>query len=101
MLSLVGYDETIASEGVRQALSVQHGIANIYVWVTVILMILTIIFAVLFPINDKEFAVIQKQLKSRRNHEEPDATEVEIRICEKVTGFKYKDLWQESNALKR
>lgn len=100
LLSLVGYDETTASEGVRQALSVQHGIANIYVWVPVILMILTIIFATLFPLTAKEFAVIQKELKSRRNNEIPDITAEEMRICEKVTGFKYTDLWKESNAFK-
>lgn len=100
LLTIVGYDEKAASEGARQILSVQHGIANIYVWVPIVLMVLTIIFAFLFPLNDKEFAVIQKELQSRRNNESTNATAEEKRICEKVTGFKYKDLWKESNALK-
>lgn len=98
LLALVGYDEKLAIAGVRQTQSVQNGIANIYVWLPILLMVLTIVFAILFPMHEKEFAIIKKEIARRKGKLDGQATEMEMKICEQVTGFKYEKLWNEKNA---
>ncbi len=100
LLAIVGYDENLAAAGQRQALSTQAGIAQLYVWMPITLMVLTIIFAVVFPMNKKEYDVIKKDIARRKGEETSVATAEEIAICEKVTGFKYNDLWNRANAVK-
>lgn len=98
LLSLVGYNEMLASSGSRQALSTQRGIALIYVFAPVLLMILTLVFAILFPVQKKQFNIIRKEISRRKGEDNSTATAEEIAVCEKVTGFKYDQLWKKENA---
>lgn len=100
LLALVGYDSSIASRGGRQAFATQKGIANIFVTAPVILMALALIVTVIFPLTKKEFEVIKKEIARRKGEDLSVATEEEIRICEKVTGYSYDKLWNIENALK-
>ena len=100
LLALVGYDEDLAMEGARQLSSVQHGITYIYVAAPTVLMVLTIISAIMFPLHAKEFKVIKKEIARRKGLDNSETTDEEKAICEKVTGFKYDELWNEKNALK-
>lgn len=100
LLMMIGYDETLASEKMRQAASTQAGITQLYVWAPIILMALTIIFAVIFPMNKKEFDIVKKEIERRKGNESSVATPEEIKVCEKVTGFKYDQLWNKNNAVK-
>ena len=100
LLTLVGYDEAIASAGGRQSLATQRGIAVIYILVPVILMVATLIFAKIFPMNMKEFDIIKKEIARRKGEDTSEATPEEIAVCEKITGFKYDELWNRDNALK-
>ncbi len=93
LLSAVGYDEVIANQGARQAASTQHGIAMIYIIVPAILITALFIVAFIFPLTGKEFGVIQKEIARRKGEDSSVTTEEEKRICEKVTGFAYDDLW--------
>ncbi len=97
LLSAVGYDEVIASSGGRQSLATQQGIAMIYICVPAILITLLWITGVLFPITEKEFAIIKKDVARRKGDEDSVATEEERRVCEKVTGFSYEKLWNTEN----
>ena len=100
LLAFVGYDETLANEGLRQSAATQQGIALIYVFAPIILMVLTLIFTKLFSVNKKEFEVVKKEIARRKGEDSSVATPEEIAICEKVTGFSYDRLWNKDNMLK-
>jgi oligogalacturonide transporter len=100
MLGMIGYDEIAASSGLRQAASVQSGIAYIYIFVPVVLMVLTILVAMKFPLRKKEFEIIKKEIARRKGEENSVITEEEKAVCEKVTGFGYDRLWNRDNALR-
>ncbi|MBR3357440.1 MAG: MFS transporter [Solobacterium sp.] len=100
LLGMIGYDEIAASSGLRQAASVQSGIAYIYIFVPVILMVLTIVVAMKFPLKQREFEIVKKEIARRKGEETSTITPEEKTVCEKVTGFAYEQLWNSSNALK-
>ena len=100
MLTIVGYNEVIASSGGRQEAATQQGIAYIYVFAQAVFIIITLLLTVLFPMTKKEFEVIRKEIARRKGEETSSATPEEIAICEKVTGFKYDKLWNRNNAVK-
>ncbi|MBE5916226.1 MAG: MFS transporter [Pseudobutyrivibrio ruminis] len=100
LLMMIGYNETLATEGMRQAASTQAGIAQLYVWAPILLMALTIVFAIMFPMNKREYDIIKKEIHRRKGEDDSVATAEEIAVCEKVTGFKYDKLWNKENALK-
>ncbi len=100
MLTMVGYDETIAAAAERQSAATQSGIAYIYIFVPVVLCLVTMFFTARFPMNKKEFQVIRKEIARRKGEDDSTITPEEIAICEKVTGFRYDKLWNRENALK-
>jgi len=99
LLTMVGYNEILANEGARQAAGTQHGIALIYVFAPIVLMILAILFTVWFPMKKKEFEIVKKEIARREGTDDSTATPEEIEICEKITGFSYDRLWNKDNAL--
>ncbi len=100
LLSLVGYDESAAAAGLRQAAATQRGIAGIYIFVPVLLCVVTLFFTARFPMNKSEFQVIRREISRRKGEDDSTASPGEIAICEKVTGFSYNRLWNRDNALK-
>ena len=100
LLAMVGYSETLAAAGARQAAATQTGIAYIYIFVPVLLCLITIFFTLRFPMNRKEFAIIRREIARRRGEDPGKATPEEIAVCEKVTGFAYDRLWNRDNALR-
>ena len=100
LLTLVGYDEALASAGARQSTATQQGIAVIYIAVPIILMAATLILAYIFPLKRKEFDVIKKEIARRKGEDDSIAAPEEIAVCERITGFRYEDLWNKDNALK-
>ena len=97
LLSAVGYDEVIANSGLRQSAATQRGIVYIYVFVPAILITLLLISGVIFPLTRKEFKVIQTEIARRRGEVLSKTTEEEKKICEKVTGMPYENLWNKNN----
>ena len=100
MLAMVGYDETIAAAAGRQTAATQSGIAYIYIFVPVVLCLVTMLFTARFPMNKREFQVIRREIARRKGEDDSVITPEEIAICEKVTGFRYDKLWNRENALK-
>lgn len=100
LLAIAGYDETIAAAGGRQSAATQRGIAYIYVFVPIVLMVLTIVVAKLFPMNKPQFEIIKREIARRKGEDSSEATPEEIAVCEKVTGYAYDKLWNRENALK-
>ena len=100
MLAIAGYDETVAAAGGRQSAATQRGIAYIYIFVPVVLMVFTLIVAKLFPMNKPEFEVIKREIARRKGEDDTKASPEEIAVCEKVTGYAYDRLWNKENALK-
>lgn len=98
LLSAVGYDEVIANHGGRQSLSTQHGIALVYIIAPAILITLLFIVAVIFPLTGKEFKIVQNEIARRKGENLPQITEEEKKVCEKVTGIAYSNLWNVKNA---
>jgi oligogalacturonide transporter len=98
LLSAVGYDEVIANHGGRQSLSTQHGIALVYIIAPAILITLLFIVAVIFPLTGKEFKIVQNEIARRKGENLPQITEEEKKVCEKVTGIAYGNLWNVKNA---
>lgn len=97
LLSVVGYNEVAAKEGLRQTAAVQSGITHLYIWLPIVLMVATIIFTVKFPLRKEEFAVIKKELARRKGEDTSVATPEEIVICEKITGIAYDKLYKSIN----
>ena len=98
LLSLVGYNEKLASEGMRQTAATNTGISVIFILAPVILVCLLFYFGYRFPIKQKEFEVVKKEIRRRRGEDSSAATEEEKKICEKVTGIPYENLWRKANA---
>lgn len=98
LLSIIGYSEVSAKAGLRQAISVQKGITHLYIWLPIILMLLTLLFAFKFPLGKAEFEVIKKEIARRKGEDSSQATDEEIAICEHITGIKYNDLWNKNHA---
>ena len=99
LLTMVGYNESLATEGLRQSASTQRGIAYIYVFAQLILLLITLILAIKFPVTKKEFDIVCKEIKRRKGEEESIITDEEKSVCEKVTGYKFEKLWNVENAL--
>lgn len=100
LLAMVGYDEKLAAAKEVQSLATQKGIANIYVFAQIILLAITLCFTILFPVTKKEYNVVRKEISRRKGEDSSAATPDEIAICEKVTGYKYDQLWNKNNAYK-
>ena len=92
-----GYDEVLASSGSAQLAATQHGIALIFIFAPVILVAFLFLFGKLFPMKEREFEIIKKEIARRKGEDASTITEEEKRVCEKVTGFKYEDLWNLRN----
>lgn len=100
LLSAINYDELLAAQKMRQCASVQMGIVYIYVFSQIILLLITLFVTWKFPMGKKEFEIIVREVQRRKGEEHSSITEDEKRICEKVTGFKYENLWDKNNALR-
>ena len=100
LLAMVGYDEVAASAGLRQAASVQSGIAYIYVFAQLVLLAITLYFVIRYPMNKAEFDTVRREVARRKGEDDSAATAEEIAVCEKVTGFAYDRLWDIDNAMK-
>ena len=100
LLSMVGYDEAIAAAGARQAAATQTGIAYIYIFVPVLLCLITIFITRLFPMSKEDFAVIRREIARRKGEDGSAASPEEIAVCERVTGFAFDRLWKRENALR-
>ena len=98
LLAAVGYDEVLASSGIRQAASTQRGIALVFVLAPAILSLLLVITNIFFPITGKEFNMVQKDIARRKGTESEPATEEEKAALKKVTGFDYEALWNPANS---
>ena len=101
LLALVGYSETLASTGARQAASTQHGIALIFVIVPCVLSTAAYLFTRRFPMKEKEFAIVQKELARRKGLDTSIISEQEKQVCQAVTGMPYEKLYCADNAQRR
>ena len=97
LLAAVGYSEKLANEGARQSLFTQRGIALIFILMPIVLCVLLFIFGYRFPMTEKEFNVIKKDIQRRKGEDQSKATQEEIEICERVTGIAYDKLWDPAN----
>ena len=100
LLAMAGYNETLAMQGLRQTAATQKGIAYIYVFSQIVLLAITLVFTIRFPVTKKEFDTIRREVDRRKGLDDSVTTEEEKTICENVTGFSYDRLWNEDNALK-
>ena len=98
MLTAVHYNETLANAGLEQTAATQHGIGICFVLAPAIMSALLLVCAVLFPVTDKEFKMVQKDVARRKGTEQSEASEEEKAALRKVTGFDYEDLWNPLNA---
>lgn len=98
MLTAVHYDEALANAGLEQAAATQHGIGICYVLAPAIMSALLLVCALLFPVTEKEFKMVQKDIARRKGTEKEKVTEKEKAALEKVTGFSYEKLWNPENA---
>ena len=100
LLAMVGYDANLAQKGIAQTAATEQGIALIFVIAPIVLCVLTLFFAIIFPMSRDEFNIIRKEVQRRKGEDDSVITPEEIAVCEKVTGFKYDKLWDKNNALK-
>ena len=94
LLSAVGYKGKLAA----QSASTIAGIRIIFIVAPVILCIALFYFGYIFPMKQKEFNVVKKEIARHKGLEQSPTTEEEKKICEKVTGMSYDKLWDPANA---
>lgn len=63
----------------------------------VILCALLFVFGYKFPMTEKEFNVVKKEIARRRGEDASVTTDEEKKICEKVTGLPFEKLWNPAN----
>jgi oligogalacturonide transporter len=97
-LAIAGYDEVIAAAGGRQSAATQRGIAYLYIFLPVVLMLVALIATRLFPVTQKEFNIVKTEIARRKGEDQSTATAEEIAVCEKVTGYRYDELWNPARA---
>ncbi|MDE6739398.1 MAG: MFS transporter, partial [Lachnospiraceae bacterium] len=95
-----GFFVVISSSGGRKSAATQAGIAYIYVFAPIVLMVAALVFAKIFPMNKAEFEVIKREIARRKGEDNSKISAEEIAICEKVTGYSYDRFWNKENALK-
>ena len=98
LLAAVGYNEELASAGLRQTAQTQRGIGLVFVIAPALLTVLLLVTDIAFPLTGKEFNVIRKEVARRKGEDHSVTTEEEKQICEKVTGVPYAKLWDKRNA---
>ena len=98
LLTMVGYDENLAVQGLRQSAATQKGIAYVYVFAQIVLLVLTWLFTARFPVTKKEFDIVRKETARRRGEDDSQITEEEKKVCEAVTGIAYDKLWNAKSA---
>ena len=64
-----------------------------------VLLVITLAFAVLFPVTKREFDIVKREIARRNGTDNSKITPEEIAVCEKVTGYKYNQLWNIENAI--
>ena len=94
----IGAYDLVFLAGLEQAAATQHGIGICFVLAPAILSALLLVCAILFPLTDKEFRMVQKDIARRKGTEQGEASEEEKEALRKVTGFDYEDLWNPLNA---
>lgn len=97
-LAGVGYDSSLAKEGIRQSAATLQGISMIYIFVPVALVAGLLILGWIFPMQQKEFAAVQKDIARRKGEDTSVATDEEKKMLQRVTGFSYDRLWDRKNA---
>jgi len=97
LLSLVGYDSQLATEGIRQSASTASGIGWIYILAPAVLIVCLFILGYRFPMAKEEFELVKKEIARRRGEDSSETTDDEKRILEKVTGMPYDKLWDRAN----
>ncbi|MDD6550695.1 MAG: MFS transporter [Lachnospiraceae bacterium] len=97
LLSAIGYSEKIANAGGRQSIVTQHGIALIFILMPVILCIMLFIFGYRFPMTEKEFNVVKREISRRKGEDSSETSYEEKVICERVTGISFDKLWDHAN----
>ncbi len=70
-----------------------NGISLIYIFVPVALVTGLLILGIIFPIQKKEFAAVQKDIARRKGEDSSVATEAEKKMLQRVTGYAYNELW--------
>jgi oligogalacturonide transporter len=99
-----GYDNAIAGVETDKiyALTFSESTAKIigycYVFVPIIMMVLCLLMTYLYPANKKEIQLVQKEIARRKGTDASVTTEEEKKTLEKLTGYKYSELWNPANA---
>lgn len=97
LLAVIGYNEAAAVAGSVQSAGTQSGIILLFVLIPLALTIISMIYAIRFPMKSKDYDIMVKEINRRRGKDESTITPEEISVCEKITGFKYEDLWTKRN----
>ena len=98
LLGAVGYDSKLAKHGIAQSAFTQKGITMIFVFLPVVLVAFLFFFGYRFPMMQKEFNIVKKEIARRKGEDNSVITPEEIDVCEKVTGMSYDRLWNPDNA---
>ena len=94
LLSLFNYDANLT---VQSALTID-GVKFMFIGIPIILMLLTLYFTVKFQVNRKTYNIVTKDIERRMDKNIEVATDEEKKMIEKITGYKYDDLWDKKNA---
>lgn len=94
MLSFFQYNPALAVQSDFTIL----GVTLMFIPLPILMMIGTIYFTSLFPIDKLTFKCLKAEIKRRQNKQGDNASEQDIKICESITGWKYDSLWRKENA---
>jgi oligogalacturonide transporter len=95
-LDLVGYQvPQIANQVIIQDPSTLNGIKIFYTFAPLLLLTLSVFFSIKYPINQKIYEALQKEIKRLKNQGlKKDVDSVSLKIMENISGQKYQDLYK-------
>lgn len=93
LLGIFGYDGDLAIQSARTA----EGIKWMFIFLPIIFIIMTMIFIMMYPLNEKAFHLLKQEIETRKKGEQLTLEPKEILLIEKITGYPYDQLWRIDN----
>lgn len=94
LLTVIGYDKGIEDVSGMQSTLTIEGIKYAFVILPTIFMIGALYVTYRYPLNKKEFDIIKQEILRRKGLDDSITTEEEKKVCEKVTGYSFDNLWR-------
>ena len=93
LLTIVGYEESVAGEMITQTPTALLGVRIIFAGVPIVLSIITAWLGWRFVLTKKNHELMRQAIDHKHAHGTPIQNKVVISTCEKISGHPFSNLW--------